>query len=483
MQKAKLNTFETIIGLEVHVQILTQSKLFCACKTDFGAPPNSQICPICLGLPGVLPVLNQKAVELLVKTGLALGATISQYSKFDRKNYFYPDLPKNYQISQYDLPLSHGGTIDIEINGNKKAIALTRIHLEEDAGKLMHEEGGTVSWVDFNRTGIPLMEMVSEPDLRSPEEAFEYLRTLKQILQYLEVSDCNMEEGSLRCDANVSVRPAGQKEFGTKVEIKNLNSFSNVRKSLGYEVQRQCLLLEKGEVIVQETRLWDAQREQTAPMRSKESAHDYRYFPEPDLVPMALDPVYLEKIRSSLSEMPAQRRERFSKDYKLPDYDAGVLTAQKDLADYFDRCVKLWNDPKSLSNWIMTELLARLNEARLSISQSLVTPENLSGMLRLVKDGTISGKMAKDLFQRMFQTGQSPEAIVKQEGLVQITDESDIIGAVQEVLREALSVVQDYKSGKGAALGYLVGQVMKKTKGKANPQVVNKLLKEELEKA
>ncbi len=477
-----MSAYETVIGLEVHVQVFTQSKLFCACKTDFGAPPNSQICPICLGLPGVLPVLNRKAVEFLIRTGLALGAKISQYSKFDRKNYFYPDLPKNYQVSQYDLPLSQGGKIEIEVDGRKKSIGLTRIHLEEDTGKLMHEEGGSASLVDFNRTGVPLMEMVSEPDMRNPDEAFEYLRCLKQILQYLEVSDCNMEEGSLRCDANVSLRPVGQKEFGTKVEIKNLNSFSNVRKALTYEVQRQGRQLEKGEKIVQETRLWDAQKDQTATMRSKESAHDYRYFPEPDLVPMIMDKAYLEKVRAGLPEMPAEKRERFMRDHKLPAYDANVLTAQKDLSEYFERCVKLVNDPKSLSNWIMTELLGRLNDAKKTIAESPIKPENLAGMLQLIKDGTISGKIAKDLFQRMFQTGKSPEIIVKEEGLVQITDESGIIGAVQEVLREAGSVVADYKSGKTSAIGFLVGQVMKKTKGKANPQIVNKLLKEQMDK-
>ncbi len=467
--------YETVIGLEVHVQVNTQSKLFCACKTDFGAEPNSQICPVCTGLPGVLPVLNAKAVESLVKTGLALGATISGYSKFDRKNYFYPDLPKDYQISQYDKPLSQGGSIDIEVNGARKTIGITRIHLEEDAGKLLHPEGAArVSWVDFNRTGVPLMEMVSEPDMRSPEEAFEYLRALKQILQYLNVSDCNMEEGSLRCDANVSVRPQGQPAFGTKVEIKNLNSFSNVRKALTYEVTRQIKVLEEGGKLVQETRLWDANREQTAVMRSKESAHDYRYFPEPDLVPVALDQAYLKRIREGLPEMPGARRQRFIDAYKIPAYDAGVLTADKALADYFENCVNLLNDPKAFSNWIMTDP---------SIVHSPVTPEKLAGLLKLIEDGTISGKIAKDVLQRMLQIGKSADDIVKEQGLVQISDESGIIGAVQEVLKESGPVVNEYKSGKQNALGFLVGQVMKKTKGKANPQVVNKLLKEEIAKS
>ncbi len=478
-----MSTYETIIGLEVHAQVNTLSKLFCGCKTGFGAPPNSQICPVCMGLPGVLPVLNAKAVACLVKTGLALGATISSFSKFDRKNYFYPDLPKDYQVSQYDMPLSQGGIITIETEGKKKNIGLTRIHLEEDAGKLMHaEDGRPVSWVDFNRTGVPLMEMVSEPDMRNPEEAFEYLRALKQILLYLEVSDCNMEEGSLRCDANVSIRPVGQQKFGTKVEIKNLNSFSNVRKALTYEIARQTQAVESGETIVQETRLWDAARDQTATMRSKESAHDYRYFPEPDLVPMVLSPEYLKNIREMLPEMPAAKHARFMSHYQLPSYDAGVLTAQRDLADYFEACVKLWNDPKTISNWIMTELLRHLNETGKGIAKSPISPQNLAEMLKLIKDGVISGKIAKDLFQRMLDTGKSPDVIVKEEGLVQITDESGIIGAVLEALRESAGVVADFKSGKENAIGFLVGAVMKKTKGKANPQVVNKLLRQEIGK-
>ncbi len=475
--------YETIIGLEVHVQISTCSKLFCGCKTEFGAEPNSQVCPVCMGFPGVLPVLNERAVECLVKTGLALGATIRPFSKFDRKNYFYPDLPKNYQISQYDMPLSQGGGIEIEIEGKKKFIGLTRIHLEEDAGKLTHGTGGeNFSGVDFNRTGIPLMEMVSEPDMRNPDEAFEYLRALKQILLYLEVSDCNMEEGSLRCDANVSVRPVGQEKFGTKVEIKNLNSFSNVRKALCYEVRRQMKALETGEKIVQETRLWDAQKDQTATMRSKESAHDYRYFPEPDLMPVVLDAAALDRVYKSLPEMPGARRARFVRDYSLPQYDAGVLTAQRDLADYFEVCAKIAGDAKTVGNWIMTELLGKLNEYQKSIKQSPISPENLATMLRLIKDGTISGKIAKDLFAQMFQSGKPPAVLVREQGLVQITDESGIIGAVREVLAESTGVVAEYKSGKQNAIGFLVGQVMKKTKGKANPQVVNKLLKEEIGK-
>jgi len=475
-----MTAYETIIGLEVHVQVDTRSKLFCGCKTDFGAPPNSQVCPVCMGYPGVLPVLNRKAVEFLVKTGLALGAKISSFSKFDRKNYFYPDLPKNYQVSQFDMPLSTGGGIPIEVDGKKKTIGLTRIHLEEDAGKLFHVEGASL--VDLNRTGVPLMEMVSEPDIRNPEEAFEYLRVLKQILQYLEVSNCNMEEGSLRCDANVSIRPEGENKFGTKVEIKNLNSFSNVRKALAYEVKRQTQMCQSGERIIQETRQWDANEEKTVSMRSKESAHDYRYFPEPDLVPMVLEAALIEKIRQEIPELPALRKERFMRDYKLPAYDADVLTASRGLADYFERSVKLFADPKSVSNWIMSELLAHLNEAKVDIAKSPVTPENLAGMLELIKSGTISGKIAKDLFQRMFQTGQPPELIVKEQGLTQISDESGIIGVVQEVLKESPSVVADFKGGKMAALGFLVGAVMKKTKGKANPQVVNKLLKEEIAK-
>jgi aspartyl-tRNA(Asn)/glutamyl-tRNA(Gln) amidotransferase subunit B len=476
-------SYETVIGLEVHVQINTRSKLFCSCNAAYGASPNSQVCPICLGYPGVLPVLNKKAVRQLVKTALGVGAGIGTFSKFDRKNYFYPDLPKNYQISQYDIPLSTHGKVTIEVEGKKKDIGLTRIHLEEDAGKSMHsEEGEGVSWVDLNRAGVPLMEMVSQPDMRSPEEAFEYLRVLKQILLYLEVSDCNMEEGSLRCDANISLRPVGQTEFGTKVEIKNLNSFSHVRKALVYEQKRQGEELDNNGKIVQETRLWDDAKGKTLVMRSKESAHDYRYFPEPDLVPMKWDIAAIEEIRATLPEMPQQRRARFEGAYKLPAYDAGILTAQKELADYFERCAKLWTDAKAISNWIMSELMRNLNDSKKDISESPVSPEHLIDMLKLIEDGTISGKIAKDLFGRMFQTGRSPGDIVKAEGLLQITDESDIIGVVQGVIQGAEGVVKDYKSGKGAALGFLVGQVMKMTKGKANPKIVNKLLKEELEK-
>ncbi|MBI1884417.1 MAG: Asp-tRNA(Asn)/Glu-tRNA(Gln) amidotransferase subunit GatB [Chlamydiae bacterium] len=472
--------YEPVIGLEVHVQLKTASKLFCGCSTKFGALPNAQVCPVCLGYPGVLPVLNEKALTLAVMAGLAMGSTVALYSKFDRKNYFYPDLPKAYQVSQYDEPICLGGKIDIEVEGTRKEIRLTRIHLEEDAGKSMHFKGDT--GVDYNRTGIPLIEIVSEPDLRSPQEAYQYLKELKTILEYLDVSDCNMEEGSLRCDANVSLRPVGEKKMGTRAEIKNLNSFHNVEKAITYEIERQKELLSRGERIVQETRLWNADESFTRSMRSKEAAHDYRYFPEPDLVPIVFSAKEIESVRVSLPELAQRRKERFMKDFALTAYDAEVLTAQKDLADFFERCLKYSKNAKAISNWMMGDLMRELKLKDLGIAQSPMSPEHIAGLIELMDQGKISGKMAKDVFLEMFGTGKSAQEIVSAKGLSQLSDSSQIEGVVKKVIQENPPSVQDYRNGKKNALSYLVGQVMKATQGRANPKMVNELLVKELEK-
>ena len=484
--------YEPVIGLEVHVQLNTKSKMFCSCSTKFGAEPNKNTCPICLGMPGVLPVINKEAVNLTIKTALATDCKIAPFNRFARKNYFYPDLPKGYQISQYELPLAKGGHVEIVVDGNVKRIGITRIHMEEDAGKLIHGENlgdRNSSYVDINRAGIPLMEIVSEPDIRSPEEAKEYMTRLKAILEYIEVSDCNMEEGSLRCDANVSVRPVGSKNLGTKAEVKNMNSFRFLQKALEYEIKRQIDTLEEGGKIVQETRLFNPDKGITVSMRSKEEAHDYRYFPDPDLVPIEIDNKWIEGIREMLPELPDAKRERFVKEYGLPEYDAEVLTTSKSIASYFENCIKLYKQPpdrgiqgqaKIVSNWIMGEVLRTLKDEGLEIEKYPVTPEMLTGMLKLIDNGTISGKIAKTVFEEMYKTGKSPEDIVKEKGLVQITDESEVIKVIDEVIVENPKEVADYKSGKEKLIAFFVGQVMKKSKGKANPQVVNKLLKERL---
>ena len=476
--------YETIIGLEVHAQLLTDSKIFCGCSTRFGEGPNSNTCPVCLGMPGVLPVLNKKVVELTIKAALAANCQIVRYSQFARKNYFYPDLPKGYQISQYELPIARGGYIELEMDHgqSRKKIGLNRIHMEEDAGKLLHELDGVPadhSYVDFNRTGVPLIEIVSEPHINTPEEAGEYLRILRSMLQYLEVCDGNMEQGSFRCDANISLRPEGALVLGTKVEIKNMNSFRNVMRALEYEIGRQSSLLESGEKILQETRLWDVNQGITESMRSKEEAHDYRYFPDPDLLPLVIEDTWVDEIRSTLPELPREKKERFMKEYALPEYDAAILTATRHLADYFEECVSLGPQPKTVSNWIMGDILRHVPDTR-DIAQFPVTPSHLAEMLLMVDKGTISGKIAKTVFEDMVASGRMPQEIVAEKGLVQVSDEGALEKAIQEVLNANADQVEQYRQGKEKVFGFLVGQVMKTTKGKANPQVVNELLKKML---
>lgn len=475
--------YEVVIGLEVHTELKTASKIFCGCSTSFGAEQNTNVCPVCLGLPGVLPVLNAKVLEFAVRTGLALNCRILPFSKFDRKNYYYPDLPKNFQTSQYDLPIAVDGHLDIEVDGQTRRIGITRVHMEEDAGKLVH--AGTIAradytLVDYNRTGVPLLEIVSEPDIRSAEEAKAYLEKLKAILQYIDVSDCKMEEGSLRCDANISLRPKGETKLGTKAEIKNLNSFKAVQKGLEYEAYRQAEVLDEGGRIVQETRSWDDARGQTVSLRSKEQAHDYRYFPEPDLVPMVVDPAWVEDIRRSLPELPDARQARLMKDYGLSDYDAGVITASRAMADYFDATVAAGADAKAAANWLMGELSRHLNAAGREIDDCPVAPGQLAALIDLLAKGTVSGKIAKTVFEEMWASGKDAAVIVKEQGLVQISDEGAVVAVVEKVIAANPQSVADFKAGKERALGFLVGQIMKETKGRANPEVVNKLLRERL---
>jgi aspartyl-tRNA(Asn)/glutamyl-tRNA(Gln) amidotransferase subunit B len=476
--------FEPVIGLEVHAQMLTNTKIFCNCSTQFGGEPNTRTCPVCLGMPGVLPVANRKVIEFSLKTALATGCAIQKYNQFARKNYFYPDLPKGYQISQFELPIATGGHIDLETEdgGAKKRIGITRIHMEEDAGKLMHEINGIAgnsSYVDLNRTGVPLMEIVSEPDIRSSGEAVEYLKTLRSILQYLEVCDGNMEQGSFRCDANISLRPIGREKFGTKVELKNMNSFRHVERAIEFEIERQRDMLEDGLEIRQETRLWDEKREETFSMRSKEEAHDYRYFPDPDLVPLVIDEDWIAAVRAGLPELPRQRRRRFVDEYKLPDYDADVLTATRQVADYFEAAVKLHNQPKAVSNWIMGDIMRSLPDAR-DIAGFRVTAAHLAAMIALIDKGTISGKIAKKVFEQMAETGKMPEAVVQEQGLVQVSDAGELEKAVQAVLDANAQMVEDFRGGKDKVFGFLMGQVMKSTKGKGNPQLLNDILRKKL---
>jgi len=473
--------FEPVIGLEVHAQLKTDTKIFCNCSTSFGAPPNTHTCPVCLGMPGMLPVLNKKVVECTIKMALATNCKIEHESRFARKNYFYPDLPKGYQISQYELPIARFGYINIEMGNYSKRVGITRIHMEEDAGKLSHDPGRPISFVDFNRTGIPLMEIVSEPDIRSPEEAGNYLRQLRTIVRYLGICDGNMEEGSFRCDANVSIRAIGAEQFGTRAELKNLNSFKHVEKALHYEINRQKEILFDGGKVVQETRLWDPVKSRSISMRSKEEAHDYRYFPDPDLLPLIINEDWIDAVRETLPELPNEKKKRFIAEYGLPSYDADVLTVSLATANYFEDCLKIFPEPKTLSNWIMGSLMALLNAEGKTIEQSPISSQNLVRLLKLVKEGIISGKIAKVVFENMAKTGKSPDKIVKEKGLVQVTDVSAIEEIISNILAENAKEVDDYRNGKTRLLGFFVGQVMKETKGKANPKIVNEVLKKKLE--
>ena len=476
--------YEAVIGLEIHSELKTNTKIFCGCATKFGAEQNTQVCPVCLGLPGVLPVLNRRVVEFAIKAGLALNCTINKYSKFDRKNYYYPDLPKNFQTSQYDLPIAEHGYVDIETENGTKRIRILRIHMEEDAGKLVHS-GATItdsltSNVDYNRTGVPLIEIVSEPDMSTPEEARAYMEKIKSILEYIDVSNCRMEEGNLRADLNISLRPVGQKTLGTKAEMKNINSFKAIEDALSYEIERQEEILEDGGHIVQETRTWDPERGVTKSMRSKEEAHDYRYMPEPDLVPIVTTEGEIEAYRKGLPELPDARRARYMEEFGLSAYDAGILTASRSMAEYFEACLADGADAKGAANWIMGDLAKNLNAEGKTIEESPVEAQRLAQMLKLIEKGTISSKIAKKVFAEMWTSSDAPEKIVEDKGLVQITDTKAIEAIVDAVIAANPKPVADYKSGNKKAVGALVGQVMKQSKGKANPQLVNQLLAEKL---
>jgi aspartyl-tRNA(Asn)/glutamyl-tRNA(Gln) amidotransferase subunit B len=470
--------FETVIGLEIHAQMKTESKIFCGCSTVFGSPPNSHTCPVCLGLPGSLPVLNKRVVEYAIKMGLSTGSTINPTNQFARKNYFYPDLPKGYQTSQFDRPIIEQGYVDIEVDGEEKRIGITRMHMEEDAGKLIHDEHEPFSYVDLNRTGTPLLEIVSEPDLRSAAQASAYLKKIHAILRYLDVCDGNMQEGSFRCDANISLRPFGQEQLGTRTELKNMNSFRNVQAALEYEERRQRDILLEGGTINQQTLLWNPDTEKTEPMRGKEDAHDYRYFPCPDLIPVEISESWIEEIKKTLPELPDQRRARFLDEFDLPEYDAAILTESRELADYFETAVKHCPRPKKVSNWMMTELLRELKGG--TIDQCLVRPEQLGELLEMVEQGTISGKIAKTVFAEMLQNGKDPGGIVTEKNLVQVSDESELSALVQEIIAENPAQAEDYRNGKTKLMGYFVGQLMQKTRGKANPKLANKLFNKEL---
>ncbi|MEW5859200.1 MAG: Asp-tRNA(Asn)/Glu-tRNA(Gln) amidotransferase subunit GatB [Cyanobacteriota bacterium] len=482
--------YEAIIGLETHCQLSTETKIFCNCSTEFGATPNQNVCPVCMGMPGVLPVLNQKVLEYAVKAGLALNCAIAPYSKFDRKQYFYPDLPKNYQVSQYDLPIAEHGWLEIELtdaDGNpiRKKIGITRLHMEEDAGKLVHAgserlSGSTYSLVDYNRTGIPLVEIVSEPDIRSGVEAAEYAQELRRIVRYLGVSDGNMQEGSLRCDVNISVRPVGQKEFGTKVEIKNMNSFNAIQRAIEYEIERQIEAIQSGERIIQETRLWEEGSQRTVSMRTKEGSSDYRYFPEPDLTPMQVSAEQLSKWKSELPELPAQKRHHYESELGLSAYDARVLTDDKSVSEYFEAAVAAKANPKQAANWVMGDISAYLNTAKLNIAEIALKPQILAELISLIEDGTISGKIAKEILPELLSKGGSAKELVESKGVKQISDKGELEKIINEVLAANPKELEQYRSGKTKLLGFFVGQVMKQTGGQADPKLTNQMMAQKL---
>ena len=467
--------FETVIGLEVHLQLSTKTKIFCGCVNVFGSAPNTNVCPVCLGLPGTLPVLNHQALLSGIKVGLALNCQINPFIKFDRKNYYYPDLPKGYQISQYDFPVAKGGFVMIKTDKEEKRIGITRAHLEEDAGKLVHDNGGNCSLADYNRTGTPLIEIVTEPDMRSSQEAYDYLNTLKLTLQYLGVSDCDMEKGSLRCDANISIRPLGQEKFGTKTELKNMNSFSAVKKALDYEISRHTQVILSGGKIVQETLLWNDEKAMTIAMRSKEQAHDYRYFPDPDLVPFTIDAKVIDQVRADLPELPHVKLERFIKQYVLNDYDAGVLVMDQTLANFFENCCKLYDQPKKITNWINGAVLKELNERKVGINEFKLTPVNLVELIKAVEEGVVSNLAGKEVLNIMISEGKTSAQIIAEKGLAQVSDDSALLAIVDEIIIQNPTVVEQIKQGKPSAAGFLVGQAMKKSGGKANPKKLNEL--------
>jgi aspartyl-tRNA(Asn)/glutamyl-tRNA(Gln) amidotransferase subunit B len=478
-----LAKYEPVIGLEVHVQLGTKTKIFCGCPNGFGADPNTNVCPVCLGLPGALPVVSRQAVELAISASLALHCTVNPFSRFSRKNYFYPDLPKGYQISQYDEPLAEHGHLDVNLDGGKKRIGVTRVHMEDDAGKSIHDgfkDSDRYTYVDLNRSGTPLIEIVSEPDMRTSDEAYAYLTEIKQVLQYIGVSDCDMEKGQLRCDANVSVRLRGAPKFGTKAEVKNLNSFRFLKMALEYEIRRQVELIESGGKVIQETRLYNVDLGQTIGMRSKEHAHDYRYFPEPDLVPLRVSEHWLHEVKSRLPELPADRRQRFAAQYDLREYDAQVLTLTREIGDYFETAAKVSGDGRSTANWVSGELMGLLKAAGKEITESPVSAEKLGELIALINKGELTGKLAKEILPKMFETGDAPGTIMEREGLKQISDSGALEKIIDEVLAGNPKQVEQYKSGKTAVIGFLVGQVMKASRGQANPGSVNELLKAKL---
>ncbi len=472
--------FEPVIGLEVHAQLKTETKIFCNCSTAFGKSPNANTCPVCTGMPGVLPVLNKQAVTFAIKAGLATNCTINRESRFDRKNYFYPDLPKGYQISQFAMPIAEHGFLDIDADATEKRIGITRIHMEEDAGKLIHDPVLGKSLVDLNRTGVPLIEIVSEPDLRSAAQAGAYLRKLHAILKYIDVCDGNMEQGSFRCDANISLRPVGQKAFGIRTELKNLNSFKNVEKAILYEIQRQTYVLEEGKQVIQETRLWDPSKNRTASMRGKEEAHDYRYFPDPDLVPLIVDDAWIQEVRSQMPELPDEKKQRFIQEYSLSEYDAGVLTASLDMANFFEQTIKPLKNIKQAANWTMTTLMGMLNTRGIEINESPLSAQVFSKLLGLLESSRINANAAKIVFEEMVDTGKDPESIVKEKGLEQVSDQGELETMVDEIIKENPKEVQAYREGKTKLFSFFMGQVMKKTRGKADPKVVTPMLKSKL---